>query len=31
MLLFIALTVITVSPDLTVTYPLMTYPKKGFI
>lgn len=31
MLLFIALTVITVSPDLTVTHPLMMYPKKGFI
>lgn len=31
MLLFIALTVITVSPDLTVTHPSMIYPKKGFI
>lgn len=31
MLLFIALTVITVSPDLTATHPLMIYAKKGFI
>lgn len=31
MLLFIALTVITVSPDMTATHPLMIYPKKGFI
>lgn len=31
MLLFIALTVITVSSDLTATHPLMIYPKQGFI